>query len=239
MNLEEIETIYSDTIDSIRDGNMKRKDDNLEDDKVAVDFTVTDTTDGQDLTKSLVTVNLKEEKEKPKHIGLGPYSQEEDMNNELYQSKLKNDYDVNKEEKEAEHQQGEENTASVEIASSYRESFSISSDLDDTTVIEEVDQISNDDTKNDMTKMKNPRYLEFSKEQSRKLIPPNLQRSKVFKNIDYDRNGAQNKDWDSKETYNANVGYFVKNKENELVGADKFAGSEELTESEENIHNSQ
>ena len=51
INPDGIEMKYSDILDSIRDGNIKRKDDNLEGDKIAADFTVTDMTDGKDLTK--------------------------------------------------------------------------------------------------------------------------------------------------------------------------------------------
>ena len=65
INPDGTEIRYSDTLDSIRDGIIKGKDENLEDDKVAACFTVTDMTDGKDFTKSssFEINNLHEEKE--------------------------------------------------------------------------------------------------------------------------------------------------------------------------------
>ena len=235
INPDGIETKYSDAADSLHDRNMKLDDENLKDDKVSTDFTVTDTTNGKDLANSNTFWIEDKIKDISKDVGLGWYVKEA-KNKRFHESKAKDKHDEeNKDKDEAEHQHDKENTVSVEMANSYRGSFSKGSDLDEITVEEEVDQISNDKRNKDDSKMinLNPRYLEFSEEQSREQAEPNIQRSNVFRKIKDDIIEPQNKYFHSKEADFAHVGYSIINEDDGLKGADKYVRNEDLSESEQ------
>merc|ERR1712142_283940 len=214
-----IETKFMTTLNRISDENVKHDDDNHEDENVAKSLDVTDGINCKDTTKYNFQVihNEQEKKEiqdNPEEISedkesSGHFS-EPKKNIELHEYKIEEDHEIviHKQnvagvkiyEAERKHPTANENTGSVEMANSYRGSFSQDSDLSEIAGLEyeEVAPISNDGTSTDAKEIQHssPRYLDIS---HKKIMKETLS------NLDEGRDSEKVKD-DRVESTEANIG---------------------------------